>query len=263
MRHLTDQQLEEILGGTAPESAHLEECELCRGRLSEFRAMQARLVTAFGSVHADQKLLERVRSRLNVPSSAAATVTLRGKRAVSQVHKIFWRAAAAAAALLLIAIPLSIYLGTPMAAAAAQEELFQIHQHSISPDTELHADADPAKLAEYLKGELGFQPAFPRLGAGMSLRGCCVTHFRNKPVGSYVVQTPRGVISLIVIKKELKSLGLKDKLRRGDHTYLAGSFAKCKMVASQMGGYTYCAVGEVPQAFLADLLDQLVLYGQD
>ncbi len=163
----------------------------------------------------------------------------------------------------MIAIPLSIYLATAETAGAAESELFQIYEHSVSPHTELYADADPAKLAEYLKGELGFQPAFPRLGSGMSLRGCCVTHFRNKPVGSYVVQTPRGVISLIVIKTESKSLGLKDKLQRGDHTYMAGSFAKCKMVASELGGYTYCAVGEVPQEFLADLLDQLVLYGQD
>ncbi len=263
MEHLTDQQLEEILRGTAPESAHLEECELCQSRLSEFRAIQTRLRGAFSSVHADHTLLERVRSRLNAPSSDAAAVKPGGKRAVWQVHRIFWRAAAAAAVLLLIAIPLRIFLGTPETAAAAQAELVQIYEHSVSPHTELYADADPAKLAEYLKGELGFQPAFPRLGAGMSLRGCCITHFRNKPVGSYVVQTPRGVISLIVIKEDLKSLGLKDKLRRGDHTYMAGSFAKCKMVASQMGGYTYCAVGEVPQAFLADLLDQLVLYGQD
>ncbi len=263
MEHLTDQQLEETLRGTAPESDHLEECELCQGRLSEFRALQDRLRVAFTSVHADHKLLERVRSRLNAPSSDAAAVKPGGKKAASQVHRIFWRAAAAAAALLLIAIPLSIYLATPETAAAAESELFQIYEHSISPDTELHADADPAKLAEHLKDKLGFQPAFPHLGAGMSLRGCCVTHFRNKPVGSYVVQTPRGVISLIVIKEDLKSLGLKDKLQRGDHTYLTGSFAKCKMVASQLGGYTYCAVGEVPQEFLAELLDQLVLYDQD
>jgi hypothetical protein len=263
MIHLTDQQLEEILQGTAPESAHLEECELCRGRLSEFRALQSRLRVAFTSVHADQKLSERVRSRLNHASAGSNTVQPGGKKAPSQIYRLFWRAAAAAAVLLLIAIPLSVYLGTPRTAAAAQAELVQIYQHSVSPHTELHADADPAKLAEYLKGKLGFRPAFPRLGAGMSLRGCCVTHFLNEPVGSYVVETPQGIISLIVVKQDSKSLGLEDKLRRGDHTYMAGSYAKCKMVTSELGGYTYCAVGEVPHAFLADLLDQLVLYGQD
>ncbi len=86
MRHLTDQQLEEILRGTVPEPTHLGECELCRVRLSEFRALQERLRGAFSSVHADQKLLERVRSRLNVPSSAAAAVTPGGKKGASQVR---------------------------------------------------------------------------------------------------------------------------------------------------------------------------------
>lgn len=263
MGHLTDRQLEQILGGTVPEPTHLGECELCRGRLSEFQALRDRLRVAFASVHADQELSERVRSRLNAPSSGSSIVKPGGKRSGTRVYRLFWRAGAAAAALLLIGIPLSIYLATPETAAAAESELFQIHQHSVSPHTELYADADPKELAEYLKGELGFKPAFPRLGAGMSLRGCCVAHFRNKPVGSYVVQTPRWVISLIVIKTESESMGLKDELQRGDHTYMTGSFAKCKMVTSELGGYIYCAVGEVPHAFLADLLDQLVLHGQD
>jgi hypothetical protein len=105
MRHLTDQQLEEILQGTAPESAHLEECELCRGRLSEFRALQDRLRVAFTSVHADQKLSERVRSRLNHASAGSSTVQPEGKKAPSQVYRLFWRAAAAAAVLLLIPKP--------------------------------------------------------------------------------------------------------------------------------------------------------------
>ena len=262
MGHLTDQQLEQILGGTVLEPTHLGECELCRSRLSDFRAMQDRLRVAFASVHAGHELSERVRSRLNAPSSGSSIVKPGGKRSGTRVYRLFWRAGAAAAILLLIAIPLSVYLGSPKTASAAEAELFQIHQHSVSPHTELYAHDDPKNLAEYLKGELGFQTAFPRLGAGMSLRGCCVTHFRNKPVGSYVVQAPEGIISLIVIKEDSKSLGLKDKLQRGDHAYMAGSFAKCNMVTSELGGYTYCAVGEVPHAFLADLLDQLVLYDQ-
>ena len=168
MEHLTDQQFEQILAGGAGDSTHLKECELCQGRLNEFQAVQTRLVRAFSSVHADQKLLEQVRSRLNSPSSVAAGVKGREKRAVWQVGRIFWRAGAVAAALLLIAIPLRIFLATPEPAIAAEPELFKIYQHSVSPHTELYTDADPAKLAEYLKGQLGFEPAFPRLGAGRS-----------------------------------------------------------------------------------------------
>ena len=262
MEHLTDLQLEQILRGTAGEPTHLEECELCRSRLSEFRATQARLRVAFSSVHADDRLLQRVRSRLNAATTANSTVKSGGRREFPRVYKLLLRTGAAAAVLLLVVIPLIVYLGSPKTASAAQAELFQIYQHSVSPRTELYTHDDPKNLAEYLKSELGFQPAFPRLGAGMSLRGCCVAHFRNKPVGSYVVQTPEGIISLIVIKEDSKSLGLKDKLQRGDHTYMTGAFARSNMVTSELGGYTYCAVGEVPHAFLAELLDQLVLYSQ-
>jgi hypothetical protein len=257
MEHLADQQLEQILAGAAPESPHLEECELCQGRLSEFRAIRQRLRVAFSSVHADDKLLQRVRSRLNAPSSDAAAP----KRAAWQIRRIFWRAGAAAAALLLITIP--IYLATSKMASAAESELFKIYQHSVSDHTGPYTDADPKKLAEYLKSDLGFKPGSEASKSEMVLRECCVAHFSSQPVGSYVVQTSRGAISLIVIKERSKSLGLKDELRRGNHTYMSGSYAKCKMVTSELNGYTYCAVGEVSHAFLADLLDQLVLYSQD
>lgn len=158
----------------------------------------------------------------------------------------------------MIAVPAIIFFAGPKSAEAASAGLFRIHQHALSPHTELYSDADPESLAGFLKKKLGSRPAFPRLGAGMSLRGCCITHFRDKPVGSYVVDTPRGVISVIVVTETPDALGMKDTIRRGDHTYLAGSFAKCNMVTWSLGGYTYCAVGEVPREYLANLLGQLV-----
>ena len=92
----------------------------------------------------------------------------------------------------------------------------------------------------------------------MSLRGCCITHFRDKPVGSYVVDTPRGVISVIVVTDTPKALGMKEELYQGGHTYWGESFAKCQMMAVRIGANTYCAVGEVPRHLLTDLLVQLV-----
>jgi hypothetical protein len=77
-------------------------------------------------------------------------------------------------------------------------------------------------------------------------------------VGSYVVQTPQGVISVIVVNESSESLGMSDTVRLGDHTYNAGSFAMCKMVTLELDGYTYCAVGEVSHDLLAGLLEQLV-----
>ena len=164
---------------------------------------------------------------------------------------------AAAAVLLMGAVALYL-LTKPEPAMGAQAELAKIHRDGLSPHTELYSDADPKALATYLKGQLGFTPAVPKLGAGMSLRGCCVAHFRDKPVGSYVVDTPRGVMSVIVVTQTPESLGMTQTVRRGAHSYMAGSFARCNMVTSVLDGYTYCAVGEVPTDVLADLLEQLV-----
>ena len=163
-----------------------------------------------------------------------------------------------AAAIILIVVSVFMLFPESDSAMAAPAELFKIYQHTLSPHKELYSDADPEVLAEFLKKDLGFRPAVPKLAAGMSLRGCCITHFRGKPVGSYVVDTPRGVISIIVVGQTPKSLGMKETLRRGKHTYMAGSFAKCEMVTVELGGYTYCAVGEVSREYLTDLLEKLV-----
>lgn len=54
-------------------------------------------------------------------------------------------------------------------------------------------------------------PNMPRLGAGMALRGCCVAHFRNRPNGTYVLDTDRGIMSIIVLKDHPKSLGFAEQ----------------------------------------------------
>ncbi len=259
MTHLSNEQLEDILQGSASEPDHLAQCELCKAQLAERRAMRSRLRSAFATVHASADLLERIRSKARRPNTIPESTAIRpAKPRILQFSRWAIPLTAVAAAVL-IGIPALLFLGRPEPAMAAHAELYRIHQHSLSPHTELYSDADPESLAGFLKNELGFKPAFPpRLGAGISLRGCCITHFRDKPVGSYVVDTPRGVISIIVVTETPESLGMKEAFHRGDHTYMAGSFAKCNMVTSELGGYTYCAVGEVPRELLVDLLEQLV-----
>ena len=258
MTHLSNEQFEDILQGAVSEGDHLARCELCKAQLAERRAMRSRLRSAFATVHVSAGLLERIRSkaqRSTMVREQAGILPAKGK--IFQFSR--WAIPLAAmAAMFLIGVPTIIFFTRSQPASAATAELFQVYQHSLSPHTELYSDADPASLAEFLKNKLGFKPAFPRLGAGMSIRGCCVTHFRNKLVGSYVVDTPRGVISVIVVPESPESLGMKDTLRRGEHLYMAGSFAKCNMVALELGGYTYCAVGEVPRELLANLLEKLV-----
>ena len=257
MKHLTDEQFEAILAGEAPETEHLDQCQPCNDQLAERRAVRSKLRSAFGGIQTPEGLAERIRTQIS--ESKKASVAESPAEPPKVFHLRPWLVAmSAAAAMLLIAIPLIMFSLASEPAAAAEAELYRLYQHSISPNTELHAEADATQLSEYFKDELGFAPALPKLGAGMALRGCCVAYFRDKPVGSYVVQTPRGVISVIVVEGSAESVGMKEQLQRGPHTYGAGSFATSNMVTVELGGYTYCAVGEIDHEFLIDLLERLV-----
>ena len=151
-----------------------------------------------------------------------------------------------------------MYFAAPSAAKAAQAELVKIHNHNLSPAHEFHSEAEPGKLAEYFKSKLGFNPRLPELGHGMALRGCCVKHFRGEVVGSYVVATPQGIMSVIVVTDKPESLGIEGKFKKGEQTYWKSSFAKCDMVSVRIGDYSYCAVGEISHAYLTELLSQLL-----
>ena len=256
MTHLSDEQFEDVLAGGAPEPDHLVQCEHCRDKLMERRALRSRLRSAFATVHPSAELVSNIQARTRQHVLKSTSIILPAKGRLFRFAR--WAMPLSAAAMILIGISAFVLFTGSDSATAAPAELFRIHQHSLSPHTELYSDADPESLAGFFKTELGFRPAVPRLGAGMSLRGCCVTHFRDKPVGSYVVDTPRGAISIIVVTESPKALGMKDALPRGKHSYMAGSFAKCEMVTVELGGYTYCAVGEVSRKYLADLLEQLV-----
>lgn len=258
MSHMTDEQLEDILQGEETGLAHLGECEHCRGRLAEKKAITQRLRSAFDSVHAGPELADRIRHKLNA-DAADGGVDQPGQRLLPWHHRRqMWPGLAAAAAILIVLVPLSIYLGSPSSAKAAQAELVKIHNHNLSPDHEFYSEAEPEKLAEYFKSKLGFNPRLPELGHGMAIRGCCVKHFRGEVVGSYVVDTPQGVMSVIVVTDMPESLGIVGKFKKGNQTYWKSSFAKCDMVSVRIGGYSYCAVGEISHEYLTELLSRLI-----
>ena len=153
-----------------------------------------------------------------------------------------------------------MHFGTSSTAKAAQAELVGIHQDNLGPDRVFFSDAEPQKLAEYFKSELGFSPAFPCTGQGMAIRGCCVAHFRERIVGSYVVDTPEGVISIIVVTDTPKSLGMRRMSERtgSGQTCWKASFARCSMVTVRLGDYSYCAVGEISHKYLLELISRLL-----
>ncbi|MBE3063756.1 MAG: hypothetical protein IMZ69_01905, partial [Spirochaetes bacterium] len=253
---------EDIVQGKAAEPPHVAECQTCRDGLAERRAVRERLQLAFASVHASPALAARIGRSLAESRPAVPEASFRGPRSPSRIHRLSrrtWATLAAVAAVLVLAIPALMYFGAPNSAVAAQTELVRIHERNLVAEHEFYSDADPAKIAEYLKTRLGFEPATPRLGQGRAMRGCCVAHFKGQAVGSYVVETPRGPISIIVVRQTPEELGIDHPFQDNGKTFWADTFAKNHMVAVRLGGYSYCAVGEVPRDLLTSILLDLGL----
>ena len=256
MTHLSDDQIETLLEDPRAVDEHARTCPHCRRRLDDARAVKARLVSAFASVQPDAMLEHQI------------AASLRGARPAGGVLptwlliKRFASAMAAAAAMVALSVALTLYL-TPQQAAAGLAELTQIHQDNLLAEQHGHGPTRPADVADYLRKELGFVPAMPRLGAGMEMRSCCVAHFRNRPVGSYVFNSGKGLISIVVLKDKARSLGLKDKIELGGRTYYSGVFGRCRLVSAQADGYAYVAIGcDAGIPWLSELLDDLLDQGE-
>ena len=257
MNHLTDEQFEDLMQGKDVRFAHLKDCVECRGRLSEKQALASRLQLAFARIKPQDSLAEQIRRKLNVSSMR---VKRTGERHLLNVlfQRRRWLSLASAAAVLIITIPFVFFLAEPSSASAAKAELVRIHNDNLSANHGFHNQTDPKKVAEYFKSRLGVSPIILRAGQGRSLRGCCLCRFKGQIVGSYLVQTPKGMMSIVVVTDQPQSLGMDRKFRRGEHTFWTGSFAKCKLVTVRIGQYSYCAVGEVPDTHLTELLIRLM-----
>ena len=260
MNHLTDEQFEDILGGKVFPPAHLDQCPECQKLLAEKRAIAQRLRSAFNSVEPSADLADRIRSQFNLAGQSSQFTK---SAHPARWHKRIWPPLAAAAAILVIAVPLGLYFTSASQVKAAQAELVKIHRHNLSPDREFYNNADPEKLAEYFKDKLGFTPAFLCTGQGMAIRGCCVAHFKGRIVGSYVVDTPGGIISVIVVTDTPKAIGmtLMPEEKGDEQIYWKSSYAQCNMVTVRLDSYSYCAIGEISETsyvYLKNLLSRLL-----
>jgi len=268
MNHLTEEQFEEVMQGKVTDLKHLRECKDCQRRLDEKQALANRLRTAFNSVKPDVSLEESIRDSIAEKRRQTELVVSGSRSWKNRLNDKIWTTIAAAAVLLVVAFPLSFYLWAPSSAIAGQAELVRIHEHNMSPHTEFFSDAEPEKLAAYFKDKLGFTPAMPCTGKGLAIRGCCIAHFKSQIAGSYVVSTPGGVISVIVVPDTPKEMAL-DRLPAGrddDRVFWKSSYAHCNMVAVRFGDYTYSAVGNISQIshdYLRDLLGRLLSDNQD
>lgn len=259
MSHLTEEQFEDIIQGLLPESGHLADCDRCRELLAEKMAIAERLRGAFASVKPDERLANNIRMQFTNKAAPKQSHFVKRLRNI-RFKRIAWPAAAAA--VLVVAIILGIYVVSPPPVMAVRAELAEIHKRNLSADHEheFYSEADPEKLAEYFKSKLGFSPFMPVPGQGMALRGCCVRHFQGRIVGSYVVDTPQGVMTVVVVTDKPDSLGIDGKFEHQGRVFWKGSYAQCNMVTVRIDGYSYCAIGKtnISYEYLRDLLTRLL-----
>lgn len=268
--HLTNEQFEDVLQNNAVHDVtrHMAGCAPCRRRLEEARAIQERLRKAFGAVHASPALAERIRSQAqeyDKPGFAALrengdiqvfATAAKTRKPLFSVRRL-WPVLAAAAAIVGLALPIAIYFSGPSAVQAAPRELVAIHEHNLGGNHGFFVEDDPAKLASYFKQRLGFIPAMPKINQGLSIRGCCVRKFLGRIVGSYVVNTPHGPVSVIVVNAPPENLGMSGHSQVGEQTIWTGGFSGNRLAAVRMGEFTYCAVGQGPAENLTQLLVHL------
>ena len=255
MSHLTEEQFEDIIQGNLPEPEHISECEECRRSLEEKMALKKRLHTAFATVKPKKELVKNVRAQLGSSVKEREEVRHVKLSRVVPFKTIAWPAAAA---ILVIAAILGIYIIGPKSAIAAPAELVKIHQSNLSDNHEFYNESDPEKLAKYFKEELGFSPTLPVPGQGMALRGCCVRHFRGQIAGSYVINTPEGIISIVIVTDEPDSMGMQSKFEQNGKVFYKATYAMCNMVITRLGNYSYCAIGGVSHKYLTELLSKLL-----
>ncbi|MHC4585214.1 MAG: hypothetical protein ACYS3N_11830 [Planctomycetota bacterium] len=263
MNHLTNDQFEDIIQGKDVDLSHLNRCQECWDSLAEKRAIATRLRSAFMSVKAGGSLADRILGQIDQNSETTKNVESIQQTWAIRLHHKLWPALAAAAAIFVVLVPLSFYIMTPSVAKAAQAELVMIHQQNLGSHREFYSDANPEKLAGYFKDKLGFTLAFPCTGQGIEIRGCCLAHFKGQIVGSYVVDTPKGVISIIVVTDTPKEIAMRrmPKQKGYGQSFWKSSYAQCNMVTVRLGDYSYCAIGEISEIshkYLKDLLNRLL-----
>lgn len=265
MTHLNETQLEDLLAGQPePQAAqHAETCDACRARLDEARATRERLRSTFAGATASAAL----RARVQAAMGAEAALGRQPHRPHRPHVRILglpvnrWSGLAAAAVLALaVLVPLAMQLAKPGTALATQE-FAALHGRNLERHAagSMFASEQPGAIAEHLKGRLGFAPAMPADTETAAVCACCVQSFKGNAAATYLVRTPQGVLSVVVIRDPPDALGLPDRHERGGKTYWSDTSAACRVAAVRLGEHTYCAVGQVPVESLVDVLAKLAL----
>lgn len=259
MSHLTDEEFEDLLQGQESGRDHLDRCRRCQDRLAEKRALAMRLRDAFASVTPEADLSQRIRSGIGLGTDRGQSAKPGPDVAKLPRHqrRVWTKGLSAVAAVLLVAIVLALSW-PPSAAQATQSTLADIHAlNLLVGEHEFWEDTDPEKLTALYGEVLGVNPYLPPVTETFKLCSCCVKRsITEHVVGSYVVGTAEGVMTVAIVRPSPESLG-KGRAGPGGRIYYEAQQGECRMVAVRIGDYTYSAVGQVDHSHLRALLAQL------
>jgi anti-sigma factor RsiW len=253
MSTLNDDNFESILSGDKPVPPELADDAALERRLATHRALKDRLHKAFDDVAPDAAFAERLRQEL-ASADPAKPASQDRRRVRREVRFRMWPLVAAAAVVVLVAIPLGVLLLGPEEVMAARKEFARLHALHETGDAALFHDEDPARMAAHLKKELSYDATVRSLAPGETVRGCCVDRFRGRKVASYVLETPHGVVSIIVSSESPEQLQLRHRIERSGRTLWRCRHGNCRIAGIVCGERSYYAVGDVPPEVLTDLL---------
>jgi len=249
MNHLSDEQFEDLVHGHQAEPDHLRDCAACRAQLTERQALAARLQGAFVDMEAGADL----RSRILAATQAESTGETGSLRI--RVHRHLWSVLAAAAVVLLGAVPVTLFRHTASQVQASQSELSGIHHHTLDHPEKLFHDEDPQRVAERLEDQTGHRPALIEPCESWVICGSRTCTFKGRIVPTYMVESTSGRVSVVILAETPKDLGMKHDPVRGTWT---ATCKCCRMAAVRLDADTYYALGDVPHAVLAEVLDRIV-----
>ncbi len=258
MKRLTDEQIEDILQGSASEPEEMDERD--RRYLSRMRAVRRRLRSSFASVTAGDNLKNRVLSAIRAERGKASG----RRRRVYRTMRIFVPLAAAAAVLIAAGIIPLFNTGGPEPAMAARSELAKIHLRHKGIDRTDHACAckckDMNKASAWLRKKLGSDIVIPDCCNEVHLLVACdMEKFCGRNVGCYVLQTQSGkIVSVVVTPDSPDDMDLKHKGRRNGRDLWWCKYKTCRIAAFRLNGLTYCIVGEVPHEELFKIVDHIL-----
>jgi anti-sigma factor RsiW len=244
MSHLSTEQLEDLLAGEGGEAReHLDDCEACRQRLAEAELLRNRLRGAFEGVRPPADLASRILSESRNPPAP--------KRPVAKAL----RSGLAAAAVILLGVTLWMHLE---ANGSAPSDLLAMHEGNVARVNGFHLAGEPERIVALLLEEVGRAPASPRLCQCSSLEGGRQGRLLGQSVGTYLVRTPKGEVSVVIAVARPVALGLEPMTHASGADLWCLHCDSCHIVAMRSDSATYVTVGDMSDEQLADVLLRVV-----